>query len=76
MRALCSCESAMRLDVTGTFKYSKTDLVRQGYDPVRPPTPSTSTIRNQQAFVPLDKELYDRIQTGGIQHSALVTSAG
>jgi fatty-acyl-CoA synthase len=50
------------VDLTGTFKYSKTDLVRQGYDP--------SAITDQLYFngsgdfVPLDKTLYERIQQG------------
>ena len=31
------------------------DLVREGYDPARPPTRSISTIRERQAFVRLDR---------------------
>ena len=43
----CSCGFAAPSNLTGTFKYSKTDLVRQGYDPVRARTRSTSTTLNR-----------------------------
>jgi hypothetical protein len=51
-------------DLTGTFKYSKTELMRQGYDPAASdPTRCTSTpgierVRSAR------QELYDRIQAG------------
>jgi fatty-acyl-CoA synthase len=53
--------------VTTTFKYTKTDFVRQGYDPG-----ATSDIiyfndSERQAFVRLDKPLYDRIHAGQIR---------
>lgn len=55
------------IEVTGTFKYSKTDLVSQGYDP----SVTTDIIYfdnpESQAFHRLDKALYDRIQTGQIR---------
>jgi fatty-acyl-CoA synthase len=55
------------IEVTGTFKYSKTDLVNQGYDP----TATTDTIYfdnpESQAFHLLDERLYDRIQRGKIR---------
>jgi len=55
------------LEVTGTFKYTKTDLARQGYDPS-----ATSDILyfnhpESQAFVRLDAALYGRIQAGEIR---------
>lgn len=55
------------IEVTGTFKYSKTDLVRQGYDPAA--TPDTIYFDNpeSQAFHRLDQELYERIQAGQIR---------
>lgn len=50
------------IEVTGTFKYSKTELVRQGYDP----TSTTDTIYfdnpESQSFVRLDATLYERVQ--------------
>ena len=36
------------MDLTGTFKYSKTDLVRQGFDPVASKDASTSTTWNRE----------------------------
>lgn len=55
------------IEVTGTFKYSKTELLRQGYDP----TATTDTIYfdnpELQAFHRLDSELYERIQRGQIR---------
>jgi fatty-acyl-CoA synthase len=51
-------------DLTGTFKYSKTELIRQGYDP----TASSDALYfdNDQsgAFVELNAALYRRIQNG------------
>jgi fatty-acyl-CoA synthase len=55
------------MEVTGTFRYRKADLMRQGYDP----TETTDTIffnhPDQEGFVRLDKALFDRIQTGQIR---------
>jgi fatty-acyl-CoA synthase len=52
------------IETTGTFKYSKTDLVRQGYDPLA--TTDTIYFDNPEsgAFIQLDKALYDQIQVG------------
>jgi fatty-acyl-CoA synthase len=55
------------VDLTGTFKYSKTDLVRQGYDPVATQDTLYFDHPESEAFVQLDKELYERIQCGGIR---------
>jgi fatty-acyl-CoA synthase len=50
------------MEVTGTFKYSKTDLVRQGYDPAA----STDLIYfndlERKAYVQINQVLYDRLQ--------------
>jgi fatty-acyl-CoA synthase len=55
------------MDLTGTFKYSKTDLVRQGFDPAA----STDAIyfNNLELglFTRLDQQLYERIQAGDIR---------
>jgi len=55
------------VEVTGTFKYSKTDPVRQGYDP----TVTTDVIYfddpELQSFVQLDKAMYNRIQAGYVR---------
>ena len=55
------------LDLTGTFKYSKTDLVRQGYNPVATQDTLYFDHPESEAFVHLDKQLYERIQCGGIR---------
>jgi fatty-acyl-CoA synthase len=55
------------VEVTGTFKYSKTDLVRQGYDPVATNDVLYFDNLESGAFTRLDKELYERIQVGNIR---------
>jgi fatty-acyl-CoA synthase len=55
------------MDVTGTFKYTKTDFVREGYDPAATDDVLYFNHPQQQAFVRLDKTLYDRIQVGEIR---------
>jgi len=54
-------------ETTGTFKYSKTELVRQGYDPAACGDAIYFDLTEAEAFVPLDEELYDRIQSGGVR---------
>jgi len=55
------------VEVTGTFKYSKTDLIRQGYDPVASNDMLYFDNQESGAFTRLDKDLYERIQVGGIR---------
>jgi len=55
------------VEVTGTFKYSKTELVREGCDPGSIADPLYFDSPEAQGFVPLDKALYERIQTGQIR---------
>jgi fatty-acyl-CoA synthase len=57
------------LEVTATFKHTKSALVRDGYDPVAIRDAIYFNDREHQAFVPLDKTLYDRIQSGQLQGS-------
>jgi fatty-acyl-CoA synthase len=51
-----------QVDLTGTFKYSKTELVRQGYDPDA--CADKLYFDNSEKFAPLDNDLYRRIQGG------------
>jgi fatty-acyl-CoA synthase len=55
------------LDLTGTFKQKKVDLVKQGFDP----TGTTDAIYfndpQSGSFVPLDAALYQRIEKGEIR---------
>jgi fatty-acyl-CoA synthase len=53
--------------VTGTFKYTKTELVRQGFDPSAIDDDLYFDHPEARAFVRLDREVYDRIQIGGIR---------
>jgi fatty-acyl-CoA synthase len=55
------------VEVTGTFKYSKTELVRQGYDPAAISDMIYFDNPESQAFQLIDKTLYDRIQSGQIR---------
>ncbi len=50
------------VDLTGTFKYSKNELVRQGYDPGASTDALYFDSPEASAFVPLDRALYQRIQ--------------
>ena len=59
------------LEVTATFKHTKSALVREGYDPVAIEDALYFNDRERQAFVRLDKGLYDRIQNGQLQWGAL-----
>jgi fatty-acyl-CoA synthase len=54
-------------DITGTFKYSTTELVRQGYDPDAIADPLYFDLSESNEFVPLDEPLYRRIQSGGVR---------
>jgi fatty-acyl-CoA synthase len=55
------------MDLTGTFKYSKTDLVRQGFDPAANKDAVYFDALESGGFTRLDQELYDRIQTGRVR---------
>jgi len=50
--------------VTATFKPTKHELVRQGYDPAASVDAVYFNDPERQAFVRLDAALFDRIQTG------------
>ncbi|MGB7134105.1 MAG: long-chain-acyl-CoA synthetase [Acidobacteriaceae bacterium] len=54
-------------EVTGTFKYSKSELVRQGYDPRLIADAVYFDNPETQALQRVDQALYDRIQTGQIR---------
>ena len=52
------------IDLTGTFKYTKTDLVRQGFDPLATVDALYFNHPDKGGFVPLDPALYEEIGTG------------
>jgi fatty-acyl-CoA synthase len=55
------------IEITGTFKYSKAELIRQGYDPAASDDVLYFDLVESDAFVVLDNQLYDRIQRGEIR---------
>ncbi|MDT4817027.1 long-chain-acyl-CoA synthetase [compost metagenome] len=52
------------VETTGTFKYKKTDLKKQAYDPEAVMAPLFARLPGDQGFQPLDGELYQAIQRG------------
>jgi fatty-acyl-CoA synthase len=55
------------IETTTTFKQKKIDLVKQAYDPTITSDCIYFNNPSQGAFVRLDKELYDRIQSGDLR---------
>jgi fatty-acyl-CoA synthase len=55
------------MDLTGTFKYSKSDLVRQGFNPLTSNDAVYFDDPVSGAFTRLDQALYERIQTGNVR---------
>lgn len=55
------------LPVTDTCKLPKRDLVRAGYNPEATREPVYFNDPAKGTFVPLDRELYDRLQKGQIR---------
>src|SRR5215472_8472039 len=55
------------LELTATFKCTKTDLVRQGYDPAASDDVIYFHHPEHQAFVPLDQALHEQIQSGQLR---------
>jgi fatty-acyl-CoA synthase len=55
------------MDLTGTFKYSKRDLVHQGFDPAAVTDPLYFDDPSSDAFVRLDQSLYHRIESGEVR---------
>ncbi|MDH4568277.1 long-chain-acyl-CoA synthetase [Pseudomonas sp. BN414] len=52
------------VETTGTFKYKKTDLKQQAYDPSAVSEPLFARLPGDPAFRPLDGALYQAIQRG------------
>lgn len=55
------------LDMTGTFKQRKVDLVGDGFDPARVSDPLYFNDAAQKRFVPIDADLHRRIVSGEIR---------
>jgi fatty-acyl-CoA synthase len=56
-----------RLEVTATFKHRKLELVREGFDPAAVGDAIFFDDPSRQAFVPLDRALYERIAAGEVR---------
>jgi fatty-acyl-CoA synthase len=54
-------------EMTGTFKYAKSDLAKQGYDPRLTSDAIYFDNPETQSFHPVDGALYERIRTGRIR---------
>jgi fatty-acyl-CoA synthase len=54
-------------DTTGTFKFRKVDLVKQGFDPSAIEDPIWFDHPGEGRYVPLTPELYAAIQAGDIR---------
>ena len=55
------------IETTGTFKYRKVDLVRDGFDPGKVQDPIVFDDPETRAYVPLTAALYARLQAGQIK---------
>jgi fatty-acyl-CoA synthase len=55
------------MEITGTFKHRKVDLVREGFDPRTISDPLFFRDAEKGGYVPLDLGLYERIQAGQIR---------
>jgi fatty-acyl-CoA synthase len=55
------------LETTGTFKYRKLDLVREGFNPTAVEQALYFDHPNHQAYVPITPDLYAQIQSGALR---------
>jgi len=55
------------MEITGTFKHRKVDLVREGFDPRKVDDPIYFLDPEANRYVPLDGPTCDRILAGGIR---------
>ncbi len=55
------------LEITGTFKLRKQDLVREGFDPAHVTDPLFLDHPAQQQYAPLDARLFEQLQTGALR---------
>lgn len=55
------------LEITGTFKHRKVDLVKDGFDPALTEDPLYFRDPEKRSYVPLDPVAFDRIQRGEIR---------
>ena len=56
-----------QMEITGTFKHRKVDLVQEGFDPDRVPDLLYFDDPEEGAFVTLDRAVYERIVDGRVR---------
>ena len=56
-----------QMEVTGTFKYTKTALVGEGFNPAGAAGAIYFNDRESESFILLDEELYTHIQSGQVR---------
>ncbi len=52
------------IEITGTFKHRKVELVKEGFDPSVIPEPIFFNCPVQKKYVPVDQHLYGKICSG------------
>jgi fatty-acyl-CoA synthase len=57
----------VELDMTGTFKQRKVDLVREGFNPTISKDPIFFNDPQSRSFVRVDRELYSKIERGEVR---------
>ncbi len=55
------------VETTGTLKYRKVDLVKDGFDPMNTSDPLYFADAEQKAYVPIDPVLFRKIVSGGVR---------
>lgn len=55
------------MEITGTFKHRKVELVKEGFDPDAISDPIYFNDPAAKEFVPLDRALYENINGGGVR---------
>jgi len=56
-----------QMEITGTFKHRKVDLVKEGFDPAQLEDPIYYRDPEKACYVPLDAIAFDRIANGEIR---------
>jgi fatty-acyl-CoA synthase len=56
-----------QIETTGTMKYRKMDLVREGFDPTKIEHPLYFARPDEKSYTPITPELYARIQGGAFR---------
>ena len=55
------------VEVTGTFKYRKVDLVQEGFNPSQISDPMFMMNASSGLYEPLTQEVFDQVQTGKVR---------